>query len=79
MGVTNTSLMHGPIDTNFFKTQQIDPAKVAKDGYEALMNGEAHVISEIENKIHLATANVMPDSVAAKQVEKQMEPGDKAK
>jgi hypothetical protein len=39
----------------FLIRQQIDRAKVAKDGYEALMNGEAHAISEIENKIHLAS------------------------
>jgi short-subunit dehydrogenase len=90
-GVTITSLMPGPTDTDFFnkadmehtymvqETSLSDPAKVAKDGYEALMNGEGYVISGMKNKIQVASANMMPDSVAAKQVEKQMEPSDKVK
>jgi len=54
-GVTITALMPGPTDTEFFdragmgdtpvqETKKDDPAKVAKDGFEALMAGKDHVI-----------------------------------
>ena len=87
--VTITSLLPGPTDTDFFnkagmeQTKMVqegslsDPAKVAKDGYDALMSGDDSVISGFKNKIQVATANVLPDSIAAKQVEKQMQPSDK--
>ena len=87
--VTITSLMPGPTDTDFFNkagmenTKMVqegslsDPAKVAKDGYDALMKGKDYVISGIKNKLQVASADVMPDSVAAKQVEKLMEQSDK--
>lgn len=89
-GVTITSLLPGATDTNFFEKAQMehtklvqegslsDPAKVAKDGYEALMKGDYFVISGLKNKIQVAMADVLPDSVAAKQIEKQMQPSDKS-
>jgi hypothetical protein len=88
-GVTITSLLPGPTDTDFFNKAEMedtkmvkegslsDPAKVAKDGYEALMSGDDSVISGLKNKIQVGMANILPDSMAAKQVEKQMEPSDK--
>lgn len=90
-GVTLTSLLPGPTDTDFFNKADMedtkmvqegslsDPAKVAKDGYEALMSGDDSVISGFKNKAQVAMANILPDSVAAKQVEKQMEPSTKNK
>ena len=87
--ITITSLMPGPTDTDFFNkagmedTKMVqegslsDPAKVAKDGYEALMKGKDYVISGVKNKIQVASAEILPDSIAAKQVEKQMEPSEK--
>ncbi len=90
-GVTITALLPGPTDTDFFNkagmenTKMVqegslsDPAKVAKDGYDALMSGDDSVISGLKNKIQVGMANVLPDSVAAKQVEKQMEPSSKEK
>jgi len=90
-GVTITALLPGPTDTDFFnkagmedtvmvqETSLSDPAKVAKDGYEALMSGDDSVISGMKNKIQVGMANVLPDSVSAKMVEKQMEPSDKEK
>jgi short-subunit dehydrogenase len=89
--VTITALLPGPTDTDFFNkagmehTKMVqegtlsDPAKVAKDGYEALMSGDNKIISGLKNKVQVAMSNVMPDSVAAKQVEKQMEPSEKEK
>lgn len=88
-GVTITALMPGPTDTDFFNKAEMedtvmvqdgnlsDPAKVAKDGYEALMSGQTKVISGLKNKIQVAVSNVS-DSAAAKMVEKQMEPSEKA-
>src|SRR5215218_5024574 len=87
--ITITSLLPGPTDTDFFNkagmehTKMVqegsmsDPAKVAKDGYEALMSGDDKVISGVKNKMQVAMAEVLPDSVAAKQVEKQMQPSNK--
>jgi uncharacterized protein len=88
-GVTITSLMPGPTDTDFFNKADMehtkmvqegslsDPTKVAKDGYEALMKGESYVISGLKNKLQVGMADILPDSVAAKQVEQQMKPSDK--
>jgi hypothetical protein len=35
------------------------------------------VISGLKNKVQVAMAEVLPDSVAAKQLEKQMQPSNK--
>lgn len=88
--VTMTALQPGPTNTDFFnkagmqdskivqdKSTLADPAKVAKDGYEALMKGDKKVISGIKNKIQSAMSNIMPDSLAAEQIRKQQEPADK--
>jgi uncharacterized protein len=87
--ITITSLLPGPTDTDFFNkagmehTKMVqegsmsDPAAVAKDGYNALMSGDDKVISGLKNKMQVAMAEVLPDSVAAKQVAKQMQPGNK--
>lgn len=88
-GVTITALLPGPTDTDFFNKAEMtdtkmvqegslsDPAKVAKDGYNALMKGDASVISGLKNKIQVGIANVLPDTAAAKMVEKQMQPSEK--
>jgi short-subunit dehydrogenase len=85
-GITVTSLLPGATDTDFFNKADMedskifqecelaDPADVAKDGYEALMNGKDKVVSGIKNKIKVAMTNMMPDSVAADQMKKQQEP-----
>ena len=55
-GVTVTSLMPGPTETNFFHRADMDdtkvgispkddPAQVARQGFEALMAGKDHVIA----------------------------------
>jgi short-subunit dehydrogenase len=77
-GVTVTSLMPGPTDTEFFERADMmdtrvgqgskdDPATVAKQGFEALMKGEAKVVAgSARTKIMAATAPVTPDAVAGK-------------
>lgn len=88
--VTITALMPGPTDTDFFRKAEMentkmvqesgvsDPAKVAQDGYEALMSGESKIISGFKNKVQVAMTNVMTDNAAAKMVEKLMEPSEKS-
>ncbi len=86
-GVTLTNLMPGPVDTEFFDRAHMldtsvgadpnksDPADVAKDGWDALMNGDAAVVSGWKNKIQSAVANVTPNAVLAEQHRKMAEPG----
>jgi short-subunit dehydrogenase len=86
-GVTFTTLMPGVTDTDFFnkagmnesrivqdKDAMSDPADVAKDGYEALMAGEDHVISGFKNKVQIAASNLMPDSAVAHMMNEQQKP-----
>lgn len=86
-GVTLTTLMPGPTDTEFFAragmldTQvgqddgKADPAKVAQDGWDALMAGKGHIVSGFSNKVQVAGAGVVPQSVLAEMHRKQAEPG----
>ncbi len=54
-----------------------DPAKVARDGYEALMAGKDKVVSGWKNKIQTAVSNIIPDTVIANKVAKEQEPVSK--
>ncbi|MCW1430294.1 SDR family NAD(P)-dependent oxidoreductase [Novosphingobium sp. JCM 18896] len=86
-GVTLTTLMPGPVETEFFARGNMmdtqvgqdphksDPADVAKDGYEAVMAGKSSIVSGWKNKIQQAVANVTPASVLAEQHRKMAEPG----
>jgi len=56
-----------------------DPAKVAQDGYEALMAGEASVVSGVENKIKDQLGDLMPDTLRAQQAKKEHEPTEPKK
>jgi short-subunit dehydrogenase len=88
-GVTVTALLPGAADTDFFhkagaqdtqtyREQELqDPAKVAMDGYDALMSGESKVISGLKNKIQGAMSTVMPDGALTSMMEKQMSPSEK--
>jgi len=76
-GVTVTSLMPGPTETNFFRRANMldtvvgrmpkdDPAAVAKRGYNALMKGDRKVVAESALSKAMGLANrVLPDSVKA--------------
>ncbi len=86
-GVTVTSLMPGPTDTEFFERadmldtkvgsgEQDDPADVARDGYEALMDGKERVVSHsVKTKAQGLGSRVLPDGVKAEMHRKQAEPG----
>jgi len=86
-GVTITTLMPGPVETEFFdragmddtkvgsSDTKSDPADVAKDGWDAVMAGKASIVSGWKNKIEQAVANVTPAGVLAEQHRKMAEPG----
>ena len=86
-GVTLTTLMPGPVDTEFFDRADMldtsvgvdpnksDPADVARDGWDAMMDGKASVVSGWKNKIQQAMANVTPAGMLAEQHRKMAEPG----
>ncbi len=54
-----------------------DPAKVAKDGFDALMKGDDMVISGFRNKVQVGLGSVLSDSSKAAQTHKQQEPSNK--
>lgn len=86
-GVTLTTLMPGPTDTEFFARADMldtkvgqdehkaDPAKVAKDGWDALMAGKGHIVSGLSNKLQVAGAGVVPQAMLAEMHRGMAEPG----
>ncbi len=86
-GVSVTALMPGPTDTNFFHRagmddtkagagKKDDPAQVARQGFEALMSGDDHVIAgSAKNKLQGAAAKLLPETAKAAQHRKLTEPG----
>jgi short-subunit dehydrogenase len=86
-GVTLTTLMPGPTETEFFARagmldtkvgqddNKADPSKVAQDGWDALMAGTGHIVSGVSNKLQVAGAGVVPQAVLAEMHRKQAEPG----
>ena len=78
-GVTVTCLMPGATETDFFERADMqddtkvgtqkkdDPAKVAKDGFDAMMAGKGDVVSGWMNKLQSAIMNVLPAGMVAEQ------------
>src|SRR5437588_781286 len=69
--ITVTCLMPGPTETEFFRRADLldtkvgsdekdDPAKVAKDGFKAMMAGKGGIVSGWQNKLEAAAAHGMP-------------------
>jgi uncharacterized protein len=85
--VTVTSVMPGPTETDFFHRADMDdtrvgasskddPAQVAKQGFEALMKGEARVVAgSLGTKTQEAVGKAMPDRLKAEAHRKMAEPG----
>jgi short-subunit dehydrogenase len=86
---TVTSLMPGPTDTNFFhragmddtrvgqSSSKDDPAEVAKQGFEALMNGDDRVVAaSATTKLSEAVNKVVPDKIKAALHRQMAEPKD---
>ena len=86
-GVSITTLMPGPVETEFFARagmldtsvgaadNKSDPADVARDGWDAMMKGEAHIVSGWKNKIQATFAHVTPAAILAEEHRKMAEPG----
>lgn len=90
-GITITALLPGATATDFFNKAGMnrskivqeeeldDPAKVAKDGYEALLAGRDKVVSGLKNKIKVGMTNMTSDSAAAHMMAEQQKPQDEGK
>src|SRR3712207_3862139 len=86
-GVTVTALMPGPTETEFFERADLedtrlgqaphdDAEQVAKEGFEALMAGEAqHVAGSLATKVQGRTGRFVPDKLKALAHDKLAEPG----
>jgi short-subunit dehydrogenase len=84
--ITVTSLMPGPTDTEFFERAEMldtkvgsgskdEPAKVARDGFEAMMAGkERAVASSPSTKAQGRFSRLMPDSVKAEMHRRMAKP-----
>src|SRR5579871_1460408 len=85
-GVTVTCLMPGATETDFFARADLldtkvgagakqNAADVAKVGYDAMMAGEADVVSGWQNKLRAAISSITPNTVLAEMHRGQAEPG----
>jgi short-subunit dehydrogenase len=85
-GVGVTCLIPGATETEFFERADMmdtkvgqqdkaDPAKVAKDGFDALMKGEGSVVSGWKNKLQAAISHITPDGTLAEMHRGMAEPG----
>ena len=87
-GVTLTSLMPGPTETDFFEradmaddtkvgtSKKDDPAQVARQGFDALMAGKDRVVGGgVMTKVQEAAAKAMPDKLKAAMHRQMAEPG----
>jgi short-subunit dehydrogenase len=88
-GITVTALLPGATDTDFFRkagmedskivqdeSKLADPAKVASDGYQALMEGKDMIVSGMKNKVQVAMGTVTSDEKNAAKMAKQQEPAN---
>lgn len=85
-GVTVTSLMPGPTDTDFFRRADMldtpigqgrkdDPDDVARDGFAAMMAGKPHVVAgSLKNRVMAEAATHLPDRIGTKAMAAQTKP-----
>jgi uncharacterized protein len=87
-GVTVTTLLPGPTNTNFFRRAGLDdtelgtkakhkndPVDVAKQAFEAMMAGKERIVgaSSIMTKLQGAVSKFIPDDVKAREHRKMIE------
>ncbi len=89
-GITVTALMPDATDTEFFERagmedtkvgveEKDDPALVAKQGFEALMKGEAQVLAgSLMHRMKNAMNDLMPEQLKAKMYADITKPGSAA-
>jgi short-subunit dehydrogenase len=84
--ISVTCLMPGATDTEFFaRADELDTKvgaeekdlayDVARDGFDAMMDGKGDVVSGAYNKFMTAMASVTPSGMAAEQHRRMAEPG----
>lgn len=85
--ITLTTLMPGATDTEFFERAGMldtrvgaddnkdDPAKVARDGWDAMIKGEDRIVSGWKNKLQVAASGVVPVGILAGMHRKMAKPG----
>ncbi|WP_334062983.1 SDR family NAD(P)-dependent oxidoreductase [Limimaricola cinnabarinus] len=85
-GVTVTCLRPGPVDTPFFERAHMedtpvgqdedkaDPAKIARDGFEAMMKGESGITPGFMNKVQAALTGMLPEPVLARMHRRMARP-----
>jgi short-subunit dehydrogenase len=89
-GVTVTSLMPGPTDTEFFARADMedtpigqmedkdDPADVARAGIEAMEAGKASMVAgSVKNKLQAEAGTHLPDALAAPLFARATKPQDR--
>ncbi|MFZ4298905.1 SDR family NAD(P)-dependent oxidoreductase [Streptomyces cinereoruber] len=86
-GVTLTSLMPGPTETDFFRRAGMDdtkvgqqdkddPAQVARQGLDALFAGKDKIVAgSAKTKAQAAASKLLPDSLKAEAHRRMAEPG----
>jgi short-subunit dehydrogenase len=86
-GVTVTSLMPGPTDTNFFHRAEMDdtrvgasdkddPAQVAEQAIRALLDGKEKVLAgSLSTRAQAVASKVTPDRLKAEMHRRMAEPG----
>jgi short-subunit dehydrogenase len=83
--ITLTTLQPGATETDFFNKADMldskildsdlsDPAKVARDGYQALMKGDDKIVSGLKNKAMVGLSNILPETMVAEQMHKMQGP-----
>jgi short-subunit dehydrogenase len=91
-GVTVTTLLPGPTETNFFhragmddtevgaSDKKADPAQVAEQAYDALMAGKHEIVAgPLSTKFDGLMSKVVPEEVTAGKHGKMAEPGSAVK
>jgi short-subunit dehydrogenase len=62
-------------DTKIGVEKKADPADVARAGYNAMMEGDADIITGFKNKLQVAASRFMPATTMAEQHRKMAAPG----
>lgn len=76
-GATRTPIFAkaGMSDTLIAKLPMSDPKDVVQDGFDALMRGDAIIVSGMANKVLAAGSNITPSSILAKVHRQLTKPG----
>ena len=85
-GVSVTSLLPGPTDTDFFDRAEMEETvvaqgpkdsaeEVAREGYDAMVDGRDHVVAgRLVNRLQAAASGLVPDPIGARIAGQQTKP-----